>query len=66
MLCEVAQLCECRGDVAVRSPQAAVQTCSSLALGVPCARRSNARRHNSALVALVSHGLLVYDDKPIA
>ena len=34
MLCEVAQLCECRGDVAVRSPQAAVKTRSNLALGV--------------------------------
>ena len=34
MLCEVAQLCECPGDVAVRSPQAAVQTRSNLALGV--------------------------------
>ena len=34
MLCEVAQLCECPGDVAVRGPQAAVQTRSNLALGV--------------------------------
>ena len=34
MLWEVAQLCECPGDVAVRSPQAAVQTRSNLALGV--------------------------------
>jgi len=34
MLCEVAQLCECPGDVAVRSPKAAVQAASNLALGV--------------------------------
>ena len=39
MLCEVAQLCECPGDVAVRGPQAAVQTRSNLALAKPSCYR---------------------------